>query len=129
MTVAQLGSITLDCDDPSELAEFWSAMLGGTITASNEKFASLKTPQGVLTAIRVPDYRPPTWPDNAVPKQIHLDLVVNDLDVAEAQSVSLGAKVSALQPAPELCRVLVDPAGHPFCVCLPRGPLAVDNPR
>lgn len=95
MAVAQLGSITLDCEDPLELAQFWSAMLGGTITVSGEKFVSVTTPRGVLTAIRVPDYRPPTWPDNAVPKQIHLDLVVNDLDVAEAQSVSLGAKVSA----------------------------------
>ncbi|MGO4205450.1 VOC family protein [Rhodococcus sp. TAF43] len=129
MAVAQLGSITLDCDDPSELAEFWSAMLGGAVTHSSGKFVTVKTPRAVLTAIRVPGYRPPTWPEDSVPKQIHLDLVVNDLDVAEAESVSLGAKVAALQPAPERCRVLVDPAGHPFCVCLPRGPLATENPR
>ncbi|MGW0175339.1 VOC family protein [Rhodococcus sp. NPDC003322] len=124
MAVAQLGSITLDCDDPSELAEFWSAMLGGTVTFTSEKFVTVKTAQALLTAIRVPDHRPPTWPDNSVPKQIHLDLVVDDLDVAVARSVSLGAKASALQPAPEKCRVLFDPAGHPFCVCLPRDPLA-----
>ncbi|WP_067722873.1 VOC family protein [Nocardia yamanashiensis] len=119
MAVAHLGSITLDCDDPSELAIFWAELLRGRITAGTEKFVSVKLPHLVLTAIRVPDYRPPSWPDESVPKQIHLDLVVTDLDEAQHRAVELGARVADHQSAPSRCRVLFDPAGHPFCLCLP----------
>jgi len=111
----------MDCADPPALARFWCDVLGGSITNSNEKFVSVKTPDTMLTMIRVPDYRPPSWPDNAVPTQIHLDLVVDDLDAAVTEAVRLGARVAAEQHAPEKCRVLLDPAGHPFCVCRPPG--------
>jgi hypothetical protein len=30
--------------------------------------------------MEVPDYTPPTWPGNEVPKQIHIDLAVDDLE-------------------------------------------------
>ncbi|MFC9789093.1 VOC family protein [Rhodococcus sp. NPDC127528] len=123
MTVARMGSITLDCDEPSSLAAFWCGMLGGGIAHSSDKYVTVKFPHGLLTAIRVADYRAPSWPDSAVPKQIHLDLVVDDLDSASAEAVRLGARVASVQHAPALCRVLLDPAGHPFCLCLPRGVL------
>jgi hypothetical protein len=121
MAVARLGSITLDCADPTTLAGFWCEMLGGEVAHSTGKYVTVAFPRGVLTAIRVADYRAPSWPDGAVPKQIHLDLVVDDLDAASAGAVRLGARVADEQHAPELCRVLLDPAGHPFCLCLPRG--------
>lgn len=119
MAIARLGSITLDCEDPSALAAFWRDMLDGEITHASEKFVTVKIPQGLLTAIRVPDHRAPTWPESAVPKQIHLDLAVDDLEVAEAEAVRLGARIATEQYVPERCRVLLDPAGHPFCLCLP----------
>jgi hypothetical protein len=109
----------LDCDDPAVLAAFWRDLLGGEITFTSEKFATVKVGGGQVTAIRVPDHRPPTWPDGEIPKQIHLDLVVDDLDGAEEQAVRLGARRAALQAVPDRFRVLLDPAGHPFCLCLP----------
>ncbi|MCQ4120296.1 VOC family protein [Rhodococcus tibetensis] len=118
MAVGRLGSITLDCADPSTLAAFWHGMLGGEITYQSEKSVAVTTPQGLLTAMRVPDHREPSWPEGTVPKQIHLDLAVEDLDTAQTEAVRLGARVAAKQYAPELCRVLVDPAGHPFCLSL-----------
>ncbi|RVW08085.1 VOC family protein [Prescottella agglutinans] len=121
MAVGHLGSITMDCADAPALARFWCDVLGGSITNSNEKFVSVKTPDTMLTMIRVPDYRAPSWPDNAVPTQIHLDLVVDDLDAAVTEAVRLGARLAAEQYALEKCRVLLDPAGHPFCVCRPPG--------
>ncbi|WP_430334075.1 VOC family protein [Rhodococcus sp. ACT016] len=124
MAVARMGSITLDCTDPRVLAEFWQGLLGGEIVHASEKFVSVRTPVMLLTAIRVADHRAPTWPEGSVPKQIHLDLVVEDLDVGVADAVRLGARVAEDQFAPELCRVLLDPAGHPFCLCRPRGVLA-----
>jgi glyoxalase superfamily protein len=62
-------------------------------------------------------YRPPTWPDSEVAKQIHLDLAVDDLDAAEAEATRLGARRAETQPTPNKWRVMLDPAGHPFCLC------------
>jgi hypothetical protein len=47
---------------------------------------------------------------------MHLDLAVDDLDEAEAEALRLGAHRAAEQPAPDRWRVLLDPAGHPFCL-------------
>ena len=62
MPVACLGSITLDCSDPQRLAEFWRNMLGGEITYNTEKFATVSTGGGQITAIRIDEHRPSTWP-------------------------------------------------------------------
>ena len=40
---------------------------------------------------RVADYTPPTWPTQERPKQMHLDMLVDDLDAAEAAVIDLGA--------------------------------------
>jgi hypothetical protein len=58
---------------------------------------------------------PPRWPDPAYPQQIHLDLVVRDLVVAEAEVLAHGA--TKLADNGEF-RVYADPAGHPFCLYL-----------
>jgi hypothetical protein len=47
---------------------------------------------------------------------MHFDFQVGDLDSAAAEAVALGATVAAHQPQ-ENVRVLLDPAGHPFCLC------------
>jgi hypothetical protein len=47
---------------------------------------------------------------------MHFDFQVSDLDSAVAEAVALGAEVAAHQPQ-ENVRVLLDPAGHPFCLC------------
>jgi hypothetical protein len=47
---------------------------------------------------------------------IHFDIEVGDLDEAVAEAVALGARVAADQPNDNV-RVLLDPAGHPFCLC------------
>ena len=51
--------------------------------------------------MKVHGYTPPTWPDGSIPKQIHLDLAVDDLDAAVAEAEALGARLSSVQPAPE----------------------------
>ena len=60
----------------------------------------------------------PGWPQESTPKRYHLDFYVDDLDSAEAQCVELGATRPAHQPNPERWRVLLDPSGHPFDICL-----------
>jgi hypothetical protein len=47
---------------------------------------------------------------------MHFDFQVGDLDSAVADAVALGATVAGHQPQDHV-RVLLDPAGHPFCLC------------
>lgn len=118
MAHARLASTVLDCADPAALAAFWTAFLDGTVVHSTEDVVVVRTEAGSLAMTRVPDHRPPAWPDGGgVPKQMHLDLVVEDLDAAEAEAVRLGARRVEFQPGERRWRVLLDPAGHPFCLC------------
>jgi hypothetical protein len=48
---------------------------------------------------------------------MHFDFQVDDLDSATADAISLGATVADYQPQKNV-RVLFDPVGHPFCLCL-----------
>jgi len=116
MAVARSLFVSLDCADPTPLAEFWAAMLGGEIRFRTATTVGVRTDWVWLTAMAVPDYEPPTWPTAEVPKQVHLDLAVDDLDAAIAEAERLGATLAAIQPVPNRRRILLDPAGHPFCL-------------
>jgi glyoxalase superfamily protein len=116
MAVAKSGVVTLDCADPRSLAEFWAAMLGGEIVYASAVTALVRTDWVALAAMAIPGYQPPTWPEPDVPKQLHLDLAVTELDMAYSAAQRLGATPAAVQPAPDRRRILVDPAGHPFCL-------------
>jgi hypothetical protein len=111
-----MGVVSLDCTDPRPLAEFWAAMLDGEIVYTSENAVIVRASWLALAALRTAGYVPPSWPDATVPKQIHLDLAVTDLPAAVAESERLGARPAQHQPAPEVRRVLLDPAGHPFCL-------------
>ncbi|MEW1951872.1 VOC family protein [Terrabacter sp. NPDC080008] len=116
--IGRLASVSFDCPDPAVLADFYGSVLGlarayespdgGVISLSDGRFA--------VTMMRTTDHVAPTWPDSRQQQQVHLDILVDDLDVAVARTVALGATEAAHQPAPAAWRVLLDPAGHPFCL-------------
>ena len=114
-STARLAMITLDCADPVASGAFWSALLGWEVAASTTDYAMLTGPSHALGFGRVEDYEPPTWPNDHGSKQFHFDLAVADLDAAQQAAVQLGATVVDPQPG-ETWRVLLDPAGHPFCL-------------
>ena len=62
-------------------------------------------------------YEPQAWPNEPgrPQMQLHRDVEVSDLDAAVAAAVELGARVAAYQPQEDV-RVMLDPAGHPFCL-------------
>lgn len=95
-------------------------VLGGDVgwdhRVLDPRSVGVRSDAGRLAAMAVADYRPPTWPEPDVPKQIHLDLAVDDLEAAVAEAIRHGATPAAFQPAPEARRILLDPAGHPFCL-------------
>jgi hypothetical protein len=116
MTVSlRLAAISLDCADPAGLAEFYSRLTGFEVVFSNDDFVALRG-DIYLTLQRVEGYRPPTWPEGERAKQTHLDFATDDLDGAQQIAVGLGAAVADTQPRPDSWRVLIDPAGHPFCL-------------
>ncbi|MGD0068366.1 MAG: VOC family protein [Streptosporangiaceae bacterium] len=65
---------------------------------------------------RADGYQPPSWPDQSVPQELHLDFEVDDLDEAEARVLELGAAKPEFQPGGDRAPVFTDPAGHPFCL-------------
>ena len=112
--------VVLDAPDAPALAHFWSALLGWPIGTESEQHCTLAPEDGgvaYLAVQRAEDYVRPTWPsvDGAQQMMLHLDFEVVDLDAAVAHAVELGATVAAFQPQ-EHVRVLLDPAGHPFCL-------------
>jgi catechol 2,3-dioxygenase-like lactoylglutathione lyase family enzyme len=116
MPTARLGGISLDCSDTRELADFYRELLGLELAMESDEFVALKGSGLYVTTQKVDDYQAPDWPDNATPKQLHLELSVTDLDEAEAAAIGLGATKASSQPSPDHWRVLIDPAGHPFCI-------------
>ena len=106
----------MDCADPTSLAEFWAQLLGGEVAFTSESFVAVKLDRFWLSAVRVADFQIPTWPDGPSPKQMHLDLAVEDLEGSVNDALRLGARRAPVQPAPDRYVVLLDPAGHPFCL-------------
>jgi predicted enzyme related to lactoylglutathione lyase len=110
----------IEAPDPGALARFYSELLGWPIGHEEPGTAILAAPQGGIYVVfqQATDYRAPTWPpvDGGQRPMMHFDFQVGDLDSAVAEAVALGASLAAAQPQ-ESVRVLLDPAGHPFCLC------------
>ncbi|GAA1489657.1 VOC family protein [Brachybacterium sacelli] len=62
-------------------------------------------------------YTPPVWPagDGEQHMMLHLDLGARDVVGAVAAAQELGAHLAEFQPQEDV-RVMLDPAGHPFCL-------------
>ena len=117
MPIATLRGVTLDCADPRALARFYQEMTGMELGYNADGFVALTGGSGCdLGFQRVDGYRAPRWPGQVVPQQFHLDLGVEDLDAAEKLALGLGAVRPDHQPGGDRWRVLLDPAGHPFCL-------------
>lgn len=116
MAIASMPSIVIDCPDAAVLATFYGTMLDWQVEL-DEGWADVRAPYGqCLSFQQVQSFTPPVWPAQDVPQQMHLDVMVEDLDEAEAAVLELGATRAEHQPD-ETFRVFLDPAGHPFCLC------------
>ena len=117
MAIARFPSIVLDCADPKALASFYAALLDWKTELAAD-WADIRADYGQCISFqRVENYTPPQWPGQEVPQQMHLDVIVDDLDVAEKAVLELGATKHEYQPGTTF-RVFLDPAGHPFCLCV-----------
>lgn len=109
--------VVLDCPDPMALARFYAALLGQPVTYTSDDFvvvAEDDTTSGLAFQL-APDHRAPTWPDPAVPQQVHLDVMVESVADATPDVLALGATKLDGEG------VFADPAGHPFCLIIRPG--------
>ena len=110
--------VVLDTDDPPRLAEFYTTLLGWEVERKDDDWVTIRGDSDARIAFQLaPNHRPPTWPDNAVPQQVHFDFAVDDMDAAVAYATSIGARRIEGPMSSEGFVVFLDPSGHPFCLC------------
>ena len=113
-------SVTLDCSNSQELASFYASLLkwdkgynedGWTWVTGPEKYPFILFQQ-------IDDYTPPVWPQEVDRQQqmAHIDFAVSNLEEAIQHAIHCGAKVAPEQFS-DSWKVMIDPAGHPFCLC------------
>jgi catechol 2,3-dioxygenase-like lactoylglutathione lyase family enzyme len=108
-----------DAPDARALAAFYRRLLGWAVVREEPDWVKLSAPGGGagLSFQTEAAYVEPTWPAGPGDQQMmmHLDIEVDDLDVAGAHAVAAGATLAEYQPQDDV-RVYLDPAGHPFCL-------------
>ncbi len=128
----ELMHTAIDTTDCRGLAEFYRELLGLHYRDGDEVPADgpddadwlvLLDAEGnrVFAIQEVPRLDRPDWPSHQVPKQMHHDFRVPNVDELERQrrrAEQLGATVLYDRTADEgePLYVLADPAGHPFCL-------------
>jgi catechol 2,3-dioxygenase-like lactoylglutathione lyase family enzyme len=115
-----LASVVLGTPDPVGLGRFYADLLGWRVEEESPEWVRVRAADGSRPGLSFqlePHHVRPVWPagpgDPAM--QVHLDLGADDLGPAVRRARSLGAELAAHQPQDDV-RVLIDPAGHPFCL-------------
>ncbi|MFR0823529.1 MAG: VOC family protein [Clostridia bacterium] len=120
----KLYAFTIDCRKPYELAKFYAQLLKWEIPFYDEQWACVSAPsvkQGGYPGIlfqRNDMYEPPVWPEKPgqLQQMAHIDFAVNNLEKAVAHAITCGASLAKEQFSNNW-KVMLDPAGHPFCLC------------
>lgn len=111
-----LAAIDFDTGNGEELWQFYR-LLGELEMQDVNGFApALVADSGIMVLIQqVENYTPPTWPTQERGQQIHIDFHTADRDRHVERAIELGA---TFQEKEKGFTVLLDPAGHPFCICV-----------
>jgi catechol 2,3-dioxygenase-like lactoylglutathione lyase family enzyme len=113
--------VVLGAPNARELAYFYRDLLGWELATDEPDWCTMGMPdaQANLAFQTEPTHVRPIWPQTAESQQmqLHLDLHVTDLPGAVEDAVELGATLADFQPQQDV-RVMLDPAGHPFCLYL-----------
>ena len=108
----------LGTPDPAGLARFYGELLGLEVDGGDPGFVTLGLGGTHYLACQLEtDHAPPVWPSGPGDQQMqaHLDVGVRSLAEAVADAEALGARQAGFQPQDDV-RVMLDPAGHPFCL-------------
>lgn len=116
--ISSMIGIAFDCPNATALADFYVTLTGWKKEISGNAFAAIRVPQGPLLVFQsVEEYTMPVWPWQKGKQQqmAHIDFQVEDLPKAEAHALRCGAKKADVQYY-DTSTVMLDPAGHPFCL-------------
>jgi hypothetical protein len=107
--------------NPAGLGRFYADLLGGELDLRDGDFVTVKLAGTTYLACQLEEnHVPPVWPTPGPGEQqmqMHLDIGVSDVAAAVADAEALGATLAEFQPQDDV-RVMLDPAGHPFCLYL-----------
>ena len=118
----KLASIVIDSNDSDTLSDFYQKLLGWKKLKIDEDWIivfdeNIKGP--ALTFQQIDNYQRPTWPSEKEKQQqmLHLDFYVEDknFECEIEHALNCGAK-ELETPSSDGWRVMIDPAGHPFCM-------------
>jgi predicted enzyme related to lactoylglutathione lyase len=112
--------ITIDCENPRTLADFWAAALDWKITFEDENEVALELLDGSPEVGRIPDLLFIKNLDRkSVKNRLHLDLRPLNQDAEVSRLESLGAKrieIGQSDDSDTSWVVMADPEGNEFCV-------------
>ena len=114
-----LGNVMVDCDDEKKLQSFYGDLLGWEKCELFARPAVRSSTGVVFLFIEEEDYIRPVWPEEAgkQQKQMHFDFQVDDLPETVKKAEALGAVKAKDQFGGDEWVTMLDPAGHPFCLC------------
>ena len=114
-----LGNIMVDCDDELKLQTFYGELLGWEKCKLFGRPAVKSSNGIVFLFIEEPNYIRPAWPeeDGKQQKQMHFDFQVDNVLITVKKAESLGATKANDQFGGDDFITLIDPVGHPFCLC------------
>jgi predicted enzyme related to lactoylglutathione lyase len=114
-----LGNIMVDCDDELKLQTFYGELLGWEKCKLFGRPAVKSSNGIVFLFFEEPNYIRPAWPeeDGKQQKQMHFDFQVDNVLMMVKKAESLGATKANVQFGGDDFITMIDPAGHPFCLC------------
>ncbi|WP_328389753.1 VOC family protein [Streptomyces sp. NBC_00400] len=127
MAIAKTSVLVLDCAEHAALADFYAQFLGGEVrVGTSPDYIEVVEGDTVHLAIRRDrGAAPPSWPRPDDSQQAHLHFLVpqDNMDEAEREAVSLGARPLQTREngGPYDARRYSDPAGHPFVLAASEG--------
>jgi len=115
----RVAASVLGSSDAPALATFYERLLGWNRVYEEPTWVMLRAPDDWtgLSFQYEPEYTPPVWPGRAGEQgmMVHLDIAVENLEDGVAWALEVGATLAEYQPQDGV-RVMLDPAGHPFCL-------------
>jgi hypothetical protein len=118
-------AVCIDCapEHFEPTVTFYADLLDLEVVDKEPRWAALRDAAGRMGVnVQADDsYAPPVWPqaEGRQSMMMHFEIEVADVPAAAAHAVDLGATEAAWQPPDrdqQLLRVMLDPAGHPFCL-------------
>ena len=117
----QMGGIIMDCGNASTLADFYAKLLNYNKVHDTAGSGTVAYPDGthIIGFKTVDNYKPPVWPwkDGEQTQMMHLDFNCKDVKQATDFALECGAKIADTQYFEGVVTTMLDPAGHPFCLC------------